>query len=205
MLFKSCTFWIFSVFAGLGLTVSIPRTAGPSAKAGDATYVGFTDITYGVNIWAGIRYAKPPIGPLRLQHPQPYDTSGIILSQEYGNRCFEIGSDLSPGSPVGTNSEDCLVLNIYAPTQSSSGKRWDNEGPPWPVMFYLHGGGFNQGSGNDYKGQSLVNHSIELKSPVIIVTVNYRLSFFGFSGKFLSSHWKRGSLLRCCSWHGRNH
>ena len=49
-------------------------------------------------------------------------------------------------------------------------------------MFYAHGGGFNQGSGNDYAGQSLVNHSVELKSPVVVVTINYRLSFFGFSG-----------------------
>jgi len=27
-----------------------------------------------------------------------------------------------------------------------------------------------------------VNHSVELKSPVVVVTINYRLSFFGFSG-----------------------
>jgi carboxylesterase type B len=50
-------------------------------------------------------------------------------------------------------------------------------------MFYAHGGGFNQGSGNDYMAQSMVNHSVELKSPVVVVTINYRLSFFGFSGK----------------------
>ena len=54
-----------------------------------------------------------------------------------------------------------------------------------PVMFYLHGGGFNQGSGNDYKGQPLVNHSAALESPVAVVTINYRLSFFGFLGKYV--------------------
>jgi carboxylesterase type B len=182
MFSKSSTFWILSFFAGLGIGVSIP--SGPTAKTRDSTYVGFTDSTYNVDIWAGIRYANPPIGPLRLQHPQPYDASGSILSQEYGNRCFEIGSGWNQGTQVGNNSEDCLVLNIYAPSQCSKRKRWNTESPPWPVMFYVHGGGYNQGSGNDYKGQSLVSHSVELKTPVIIVTINYRLSFFGFSGKY---------------------
>ena len=75
------------------------------------------------------------------------------------------------------------MLNIYTPGKSEGGKRWLNPSPPWPVLFYAHGGGFNQGSGNDYKGQSMVNYSVELKSPVVIVTINYRLSFFGFSGE----------------------
>jgi len=29
----------------------------------------------------------------------------------------------------------------------------------------------------------MVNYSVELKSPVVVVTINYRLSFFGFSGE----------------------
>jgi carboxylesterase type B len=69
-------------------------------------------------------------------------------------------------------------------------------------MFYVHGGGYNQGSGNDYKGQSLVNHSVELKSPVIIVTINYRLSFFGFSGKYFPC--KSTMEADITSWQRRN-
>ncbi len=90
---------------------------------------------------------------------------------------------MAPGIPVGNNSEDCLVLNVYAPGENGKHKRGVEErGRGWPVLFYLFGGGFNQGSGNDYKGQSLVSYSVELGSPVVIVTINYRLSFFGFSG-----------------------
>ena len=170
------------LFAGLGLAVSIPRSDGPTAKTHDATYVGFTDTTYNVDIWAGIPYAKPPLGSLRLQPPEKYDAHGTITAQTFGNRCFEIGKGVSPSGTVGGNNEDCLVLNIFTPRKSAGEKRWPNPSPPWPVMFYAHGGGFNQGSGNDYAGQSLVNHSVELKSPVVIVTINYRLSFFGFSG-----------------------
>jgi len=175
--------WIFLLFAGVGLTVSIPRSDGPTASTHDATYVGFTDTTYNVDIWAGVPYAKPPLDSLRLQPPQPYPASGTITAQNYGNRCFEIGNGIAPGTPVGSNSEDCLVLNIYTPGKSEGGKRWLNPSPPWPVLFYAHGGGFNQGSGNDYKGQSMVNYSVELRSPVVVVTINYRLSFFGFSGE----------------------
>lgn len=185
MVSKSCAFWIFWLLAGLGFSVSIPQSDAPTAMAGDATYIGFTDTNYNVDIWAGIRFAKPPLGPLRLQPPQPYEASGTIPSLEYGNRCFEIGAGAFPDpyNKTGKNSEDCLVLNIYGPSQSPSGKRWLNASPSWPVMVYLYGGGFGQGSGNDYKGQSLVNHSVELGSPVIIVTINYRLNFFGFQGK----------------------
>ena len=168
--------------AGLSIAASIPRSDGPIAKTQDAAYLGFTDTTYNVDIWTGIPYAKPPLGSLRLQPPEAYDADGTIIAQTVGNRCFEVGVPISPPGFVGGNSEDCLVLNIYTPGKSAGGKRWLNPSPPWPVMFYAHGGGFNQGSGNDYAGQSLVNHSVELKSPVVVVTINYRLSFFGFSG-----------------------
>jgi carboxylesterase type B len=204
MFSKLATSWIFWSLVGLGLTASIPRSdsGAPTAKAGAATYVGFTDTTYNVDIWAGVRFAKPPLGSLRLQPAQLYEASGTILSQSYGNRCFEIGNGISPGIPVGNNSEDCLVLNIYAPSSEKGGKRWLNPSPPWPVMFYLYGGGFNQGSGNDYKGQSLVNHSVELESPVVVVTINYRMSFFGFSGKSLE--FVEGLQVNLSSWHGCN-
>jgi carboxylesterase type B len=54
-----------------------------------------------------------------------------------------------------------------------------------PVLVWINGGEFDQGSGSIYNGESLMNRSIELRSPVIIVTVNYRLGFFGFSGNSL--------------------
>lgn len=43
-------------------------------------------------------------------------------------------------------------------------------------MFFIHGGGFAEGSGNDvfYGADTFMEHD------VILVTINYRLSVFGF-------------------------
>jgi carboxylesterase type B len=54
-------------------------------------------------------------------------------------------------------------------------------------MFFIHGGAYNDGSGESYDARSLVNASVALRSPTIVITINYRLSFFGFSGIYLLS------------------
>ena len=66
------------------------------------------------------------------------------------------------------SSEDCLFLNV-----------WNSEWPARarkPVMVWFHGGGNYAGtaSGNNFDGESLARHG------VVVVTVNYRLSVFGF-------------------------
>lgn len=73
------------------------------------------------------------------------------------------------GRTVG--SEDCLYLNIYKPAQSAS------YGSPAkiPVMVWIHGGGYVQGSGNGYPGAPLAANG-----DVIVITINYRLGAFGF-------------------------
>lgn len=70
---------------------------------------------------------------------------------------------LQPGG-----SEDCLYLNVYTPSI--------NPPQPLPVMFWIHGGGFVSGSGDDsfYAPEYLV------KQGVILVTINYRLELLGF-------------------------
>jgi carboxylesterase type B len=67
-----------------------------------------------------------------------------------------------------SSSEDCLFLNV-----------WNSEWPARarkPVMVWFHGGGNYAGtaSGNNFDGESLARHG------VVVVTVNYRLTVFGF-------------------------
>lgn len=70
------------------------------------------------------------------------------------------------GEPTG---EDCLFLNVWTPGLRDDARR--------PVLFYIHGGGFNNGSGSDalYDGVNLCR-----RGDVVVVTVNHRLNAFGY-------------------------
>jgi hypothetical protein len=56
-----------------------------------------------------------------------------------------------------------------------------------PVMVYIHGGGFVEGSGNDrlFDGSKAAG-----RGQVIIITLNYRLGIFGFLPSFGWDQWK---------------
>ena len=65
-------------------------------------------------------------------------------------------------------SEDCLYLNVWAPSEKADGKL--------PVMVWIYGGGFQQGSAANpvFDGARLAAHG------VIVVSINYRVGIFGF-------------------------
>jgi len=69
----------------------------------------------------------------------------------------------------GPQSEDCLHLNIWTPKVRDGKKR--------PVMFYIHGGAFANGTVNAqlYDGTRLAR-----RGDVVVVTVNHRLNSFGY-------------------------
>ncbi|XP_063708885.1 juvenile hormone esterase-like [Culicoides brevitarsis] len=110
----------------------------------------------------GIPYAEPPMGELRFRSPQPHPGwNGIRNATEHGNICVQFGKLNS--------SEDCLFLNVYTPSNLNPTEKY-------PVMFWIHGGAFNGGSGNSmFYGPELL-----VKEDVIVVTINYRLGFLGF-------------------------
>lgn len=70
-------------------------------------------------------------------------------------------------SQKGSETLDCLRLNIYVPSQAGSRN-------PLPVLVWIHGGGFSGGSAGEYQPKSLLKHNI------IVVTINYRLGPYGF-------------------------
>ena len=121
------------------------------------------------NQWLGIPYAAPPVGQLRWQPPQPYQASPTTtlaaVTQPPG----------CPGSGTSTASEDCLQLDITAPT---------GVGSALPVIFYIHGGGFTGGTTSTYPEQELAT-----SGPAIVVGVEYRLGVLGFlADKALGAH-----------------
>ncbi|KAG0054305.1 hypothetical protein BGZ83_011510 [Gryganskiella cystojenkinii] len=120
--------------------------------------------------WSGLRDCTKQ-GPVCPQLASKYPL-GLIVPQEFlkvGEGKHQYGLD--------HDEIDCLNLNIFVPMDSLKvGAK------PVPVMTWLHGGAFRDGSNGVilYNASNMVKKSVELNQPVIIVTVNYRLNVFGF-------------------------
>jgi para-nitrobenzyl esterase len=133
----------------------------------------------GLSIFKGLRFAAPPIGALRFQPPRkpapwteaadatqlgaPAIQVGVPPGETTGGR--SAGDPPAPGQP-GTD-EDCLFINVWTP--GLTGQR--------PVLVWLHGGGFANGSGGAamYDGAALAR-----RGDAVTVTVNHRLNVFGY-------------------------
>ena len=138
-----------------------------------------------IEIYAGIPYAKPPVGPLRWKEPVSPDAwDGVLeadtfapmsmqptnlpiydsLAQIIGYHDYKISLKDNFVAPV---SEDSLYLNIWKPA---------GEVEDLPVLVYIHGGSLQTGQPwyEDYSGQGLAREG------VIVVNMGYRLGVFGF-------------------------
>lgn len=142
-------------------------SSGPLAEAPAGPFRG--RIVNGARRWLGIRYAQPPVGPLRWCAPfAAPDTASEVDAAAFGPVCPQPSSPLPLGEGVVQN-EDCLFLNVWTPDAASSGPR--------PVMVWLHGGAyvFGAASQRTYEGASLSTNG-----DVVVVTLNYRLGALGF-------------------------
>ncbi|XP_043209748.1 juvenile hormone esterase-like [Amphibalanus amphitrite] len=113
----------------------------------------------------GIRYAQPPVGPLRFEPPLRHpgwrgQQEQQQQQQPQHNNITRIGD------------EDCLFVNVY--TRQLPGR--ENTLTGLPVMVYIHGGGFYVGSGDS----DIYGPHYFMDEPVVLVTFNYRLGPFGF-------------------------
>ncbi|KAK0427319.1 hypothetical protein QR680_010167 [Steinernema hermaphroditum] len=124
------------------------------------------------NIFLGIPYAQPPVGNLRFEKTVPIAKwDDVKQAKEFGNLCFQqtVRKDMSG---PGEYSEDCLFMNIMAPSKKSA----DPEG--YPVIIFIHGGGFELGGSNLYGYKNISENYVS--EGVVYITLNYRLSAFGF-------------------------
>lgn len=124
-----------------------------------------------VREWNGIPYAKPPVGALRWEYPtSPEPYSGTYEATYMAPGCAQT-CKLPPGNcPTNGVSEDCLYLSVWAPHDVSK----DPKG--YPVMFWIHGGAFEQGLGDC----ALYNGTNFAKKDIVTVVINYRLGAMGF-------------------------
>ncbi|XP_077389577.1 neuroligin-1 isoform X6 [Festucalex cinctus] len=190
----------------------------------------------------GVPFAAPPTGEHRFQPPEPLvPWPDIRNATHFAPVCpqnivegrlpdvmlpvwFTNSIDVV-SSYIQDQSEDCLYLNIYVPTEdvkriskecarkpgkkicrkggpltkklsddlSDSDHAADEDiresGSPKPVMVFIHGGSYMEGTGNLFDGSVLASYG-----NVIVITVNYRLGVLGLfqraitqSGTALSS------------------
>ena len=144
-----------------------------------------------VEVFAGIPYAKAPIGELRWKEPQnPDNWEGVLradtfapmsmqprnlpildsLTQIIGFHDYKISLKDNYIRPM---SEDSLYLNIWKPANIENEEINENG---LPVLVYIHGGSLQTGQPwyEDYSGEGLA------RKGVIVVNMGYRLGIFGF-------------------------
>ncbi|MEK8169583.1 carboxylesterase family protein [Streptomyces sp. M19] len=121
-------------------------------------------------VWRGIPYAQPPVGELQLAGAR---ADAALGGRPRGDRVRDLvppGADVrgrGRRGPLPGSGEDCLYLNVCAPAgPAPEGGR--------PVLFWLHGGGYTQGSGHQVgDGAAFAD------AGTVVVTVNYRLGRWG--------------------------
>uniref|UniRef100_UPI00398F3ABB neuroligin-3a isoform X2 n=1 Tax=Pristiophorus japonicus TaxID=55135 RepID=UPI00398F3ABB len=153
-----------------------------------------------VDQYLGVPYAGAPIREKRFHPPEPPPSwSGIRNVTHFAPVCPQNIHGMVPeimlpiwftanldivATYIQDQNEDCLYLNIYVPTEDDI-----RDSGPKPVMVYIHGGSYMEGTGNMIDGSVLASYG-----NVIVITLNYRVGVLGLfqraiiqSGSALSS------------------
>ena len=171
MFFKNDMFWMFSVICAF---LPLVTSEIVSTKYGDieglvTAYPNASGPFKSVSKFLGVPFAAPPVGELRLKAPEPPKEwkPNVLQAKKHGDVCWQ-GKLLEIYTkmfvPNFTYSEDCLYLDVYSPNVSQS----------LPVLFYIHGGGYDHGTALTYPSDLLALHGL------VVVVIQYRLGPFGF-------------------------
>jgi para-nitrobenzyl esterase len=172
-----------SAFALADASLLVAKTTHGPISGYDAgnSIVAFKGIPYGLDT-AQTRFTapKPPVPwsqPLVCTQWAPRAPQTVGARPE--SPAERAAAANRPGyhlpADEGPQSEDCLHLNVWTPALRNSSK---DAGKKRPVMFYIHGGAFANGTANAqlYDGTRLAR-----RGDVVVVTVNHRLNSFGYA------------------------
>ncbi|KAK3321197.1 Alpha/Beta hydrolase protein [Cercophora scortea] len=148
-----------------------PTVTLPQGKYVGATLTRSTRFPKPVEVFRGVPFAQSTGGENRFRLPQPLPPSDKTFDAvSWGNSCPQNG-------PVRKGfSEDCLNANIYRP----AGPDYSQTGVErklLPVAVYVHGGGFNGGTGAERNMASFISFAAD---PMIGINFNYRIGALGF-------------------------
>ncbi|TWI05786.1 para-nitrobenzyl esterase [Luteimonas cucumeris] len=151
----------------LGLGSALPASPLHAATTGEALARTRSGRIRGqlvdrVHVFKGIPYGADTSTRRFMPALQELPWQGIRDATHHGASAPQLKTD----EPT---SEDCLFLNVFTPGLRDGGKR--------PILFYIHGGGYDNGSGSSplYDGGNLCR-----RGDVVVVTVNHRLNAFGY-------------------------
>ncbi|XP_022255609.1 neuroligin-4, X-linked-like [Limulus polyphemus] len=142
-----------------------------------------------VEIFYGIPYASAPVGSLRFMPPvTPPHWRNIRTASSLGPVCPQKFPDIRNHTEalkrmpperlaylhrlipfLNSQSEDCLYLNIYAPSILL------HKNVKVPVIVFIQGESYDWNSGNAYDGSV-----ISSLASIIVITFNFRLGILGF-------------------------
>ncbi len=161
-----------------------------------------------LKIFKGVPYAAPPVGALRFRLPQDAGRwRGVRKATEYSAAAIQtVQEDIQlPANVHGIPQllarsqyeEDCLYLNIWSPAKTAGDKL--------PVFIWIHGGGMVAGSGVECVCDG---DGFAKRRDIIVVTINYRLGFFGFfahpeltkEGGGASGNYALHDMRKACEW-----
>lgn len=137
-------------------------------------------------VFLGVPYSGAPVGEYRWRRAPPAAKRSFVFdASTHGNHCHQLLS--TPSTRLrdlfmknqGTASEDCLNLDVYAPSMDRllSGQKKGGELALVPVIVFVHGGCFSNGSNS----APVHNPSDFVQSmKAILVVPNYRLNVAGF-------------------------
>ncbi len=172
---KKAFFSFLMLFFPLTISAQLfdSNTKSTTAQTKYGQVAGYID--NGVFTYKGIPYAKADRF-MPAQEPTPWQ--GIRSSRHWGPVCPQSKNNGWRNDANaffyqwndGYQDEDCLRINIWT--------KGLNDGKKRPVLFWLHGGGYTSGNGQEHPGYD--GRNLADKGDVVVVTINHRLNVLGY-------------------------
>ena len=177
-----CSLFSFSATA----FAAAPAPTEETQPVAGSTYPVFAETKYGkilgynedgVNIFKGIPYAKAK----RFEMPTKPDSWDDVLNcVVYSAVCPQVqgfngintseASSITDSWSMDLTESKFLTVNVWSTDM--------NPDTPKPVIFWIHGGGYDSGSANElklYDGKNLAEYG-----DVVFVSINHRLNYLGY-------------------------
>ncbi len=160
-----------ALFAALGAHAGVMNPIPGDPITIETGKLSGTLLDSGVKAYLGVPYAAPPVRELRWHEPMPAKPwKGIFNADTKLTHCYIPLRATTLNHYFGEirSSEDCLYVNVWTPPGAKAGDKL-------PVVVWIHGGGFQEGSINFdvYSGEPLA------KKGVIFMGISYRVNIFG--------------------------